>query len=167
MQNSVQTKVFKPNQRIEFLEERYNLIGWIILLSGVFFLIIEFYIVAISIILGLGGICYVLAFDKWNKIEKPKGSFPFELVFREEEIILGGLVYRLSDIKITKLICYDYVGRSDTGFVFHVKYPKKSSGTWNHLCFIKGGKEYRLRFQIKSKTDSKEICAFKIKWGLG
>ncbi|MFD2037620.1 hypothetical protein ACFSKL_22690 [Belliella marina] len=166
MENSVQTKVFKPNQRIEFLEERYNLIGWIILLTGIFFLIIEFYIVGISIMLGLGGICHVLAFDKWNKIEKPKGSFPFELVFREEEISLGGLVYRLSDIKITKLICYDYVGRSGTGFVFHVKYPKKSCGTWNHLWFTKDEKEYKLRFQIKSKADSKEISAIKIKWGL-
>ncbi|AFL82759.1 hypothetical protein Belba_0088 [Belliella baltica DSM 15883] len=41
MINSIETYVFKPNSKAGFLEERFNLIGWIILLISILFLIIE------------------------------------------------------------------------------------------------------------------------------
>lgn len=166
MNNPIQTYVFKPNSKAEFLEERFNLIGWIILLVSILFLIIEFYLVAIVTMVALAMVCYTMAFFRWNRLEKPKGSFPIDLVFYDSGITLGGMDYKLENIKVKKLICYDYVGRPDTGFVFHAKYPKKSCGTWNHFWFESNGKEYRLRFQIKSKADSKEITSIKIKWKL-
>ncbi|MCH7402664.1 hypothetical protein ACFOUP_05065 [Belliella kenyensis] len=166
MKNSIQTYVFKPNSKAEFLEERFNLIGWIILLSSILFLILEFYLVAIVVMVSLSMVCYTMAFFRWNRLEKPKGSFPIDLVFYDDRITLGGMDYKLENIKVKKLICYDYVGRPDTGFVFHAKYPKKSCGTWNHFWFESYGKAYQLRFRISNEIDSCRLTAIKEKWKL-
>lgn len=160
-----QSHIFKPSERNNFLEERWNLLGWISILLFILLLILEVYWVAFMVTFLLGLVCYGLAFSRWNSLEKPKGSFPLSLAVCLSKIEIGGVVYPMNELKITKLVCYDYKGRSTMGYVFFAQYPMKSSGTWNHLWFKHNRKEYQLRFLIESQRHAQQLMNIEAELG--
>lgn len=161
-----QSHIYKPGERNVLLEERWNLLGWTSILLFVLFLLLEIYWIAFMIVCLLGLICYGLAFSRWNTIEKLKGSFPLSLTVCLSKIEIGGVIHPMVELKITKLVCYDYKGRSAMGNVFFAYYPTKSNGTWNHLWFIHHEKEYRLRFLIESPRHAQQLMEIKAALGI-
>lgn len=160
-----QSHIYKPSERNVFLEERWSLLGWLAFLLFVLFLILEVYWAAFTIVFLLGLVCYGLAFYRWNTLEKPKGSFPFSLTICLDKIEIGGVVYPFAELKITKLVCDDYKGRSTIRHVFFAQYPMRSNGTWNHLWFSHMQKEYRLRFLIESPRHAQQLMNIKAELG--
>ena len=158
--------IFYPNEQINLLEERKNLIGWIFLLIIILFFVLEFFWVALSSAALVSIICYGLAIDRWNKLEKLNGSLPLRLAINEREIRIGDKAFVLNELRIEKLICYDYKGRITFSYVFLAQYPQISNGTWNHLSFIHKNKEYQFRFLINSEKHSKQLEEIKRNIGL-
>jgi hypothetical protein len=166
MSEIVQAHVFKPSEQLELLDKRKNLIGWFFVLLAVLLFILDYAFVGLAIGLSIFSICYFQAFLKWGQKEKVFGSFPVKLNFYSDRFNLDGEVFRIDEVKITKLICYDYEGRDNTGYVFLVKYPMRSSGSWNHLSFITNGQEVTMRFRLRSFLDSKKLEDLKRHWGI-
>lgn len=161
-----QSHIFKPSERSIFLEERWNLLGWMSILLFFLFLILEVYWPAFTIMFFLSMTCYGLAISRWNTLEKPKGSFPLSLTINLSSIQIGDKAFPMNALKVTKLSCYDYKGRSTMGYVFAARYPMKSNGTWNHLWFVHERKEYRLRFLIESEPQAQQLTVIKAKLGI-
>ena len=161
-----QSHIFKPSERSIFLEERWNLLGWMSILLFFLFLILEVYWLALSIIFSLSVVCYGLAVSRWNTLEKPNGSFPLSLTINLRSIQIGDKTFPMNALKVTKLSCYDYKGRSTMGYVFAAQYPMKSNGTWNHLWFVHERTEYRLRFLIESEPHARQLIEIKAKLGI-
>ncbi|MGY6523643.1 MAG: hypothetical protein ACXIUD_18075 [Mongoliitalea sp.] len=166
MSEIVQAHVFKPSERLELLDKRKNLIGWVFVLLAALLFILDHAFIGLAIGLSIFAVCYFQAFLKWGQKEKVFGSFPVKLNFYPDGFSLDGEIFRIDEIKITKFICYDYEGRDDIGYVFVVKFPMRSSGSWNHLSFISNGREVTMRFRLRSELDSKKLTELKIRWGI-
>ena len=123
----------------------------------ILFFVLEFFWVALSLAALLSIICYGVAIDRWNKPEKLNGSLPLRLAINEKEIRIGDKAFGLNELRIEKLICYDYRGKTTFSYVFLAQYPQLSNGTWNHLNFIHKNKEYRFRILINSGKYSKQL----------
>ncbi|WP_425636525.1 hypothetical protein ACPUEN_14025 [Algoriphagus yeomjeoni] len=158
--------VFKPSERLESLEERRNLISWLILLIAVLFFVLELIYPAFIIIFGLIiGNLWLLA-TRTNKYAKVNGSFPFKISIAPNEIIVGEKNFPMNEIRVQKIICYDYRGRKVLEYALMLRYLVKSNGTYNHIWFSHNNKEYRLRFRVDSKKHMEELEEIKKELGI-
>lgn len=149
--------IFKPSERKNQLEERKNLIGGITFLLIILFFVLEIYWIMISLTIILFGTCYLVAFDRWNRLEQLNGSFPLSLTISRGEIRVGNKAFPMNEVRINKLTYFDYKGRSTTGYIFFVRYVKRSNGTWNHLWFNHQQSEYQLRFRVDNQHHLKQL----------
>lgn len=167
MSKEFNTYIFKPNKGLESLEERKDLIAWIVLLLGVLFFLLEYYTPAIIIMFSIGILNLWILFTQTNRYPPLNGSFPFSLKITKDQITIGDKVFKTNDIEIERIICLDYKGRTTIEYAMFFEYAARSNGVNNHLWFISNNNEYRLRFRVDSEKHMRELEEIKIELGLG
>ena len=168
MKTQFESHIYEIDENKKVLNERTDLIFWIILLLMILFIVIEWIwmaIIAISVILVSA---IVTMITRWGVIEPLNGNFTKDLVINENEIIVGDVCYPVSELRIRRITTDDYHGLSTTGYSFYARYPMKSNGTSNHLRFVYKGQDFKYQFRIRGKSHLEQLEELKnnirIKW---
>ncbi|MFK7952536.1 MAG: hypothetical protein AB8B73_06790 [Ekhidna sp.] len=168
MKTIFKSYIFEINEDKEILDERWDLIGWIILGLIFLFVIIEWLWMALLALFIILATTILITIKRWGVIEPLNGNFTKDLVITENEIIVGGSSYKISELRIRRITTDDYHGLSTVNHKFFARYPSKSNGTFNHLWFVYKNQNFKYRFRIRGKTQLEQLEElkknFKIKW---
>ncbi|WP_420317326.1 hypothetical protein [Ekhidna sp.] len=150
-----EASVYRESHRRKVIEERNNLIGYILIGVSILLILIDFHILGFSIGVSVFAYYFIWAFIRWNKPEPARGSFPFKMIITENGIQLGQKLYPFSEISVLKFSITDYKRQLRNELIGFAKYPTKSNGTRNQLHFTYQNSLYKIRFRLDHK---KHFC---------
>lgn len=168
MKTNFKSYIFEVDEDKKVLDERWDLIGWIILGLMFLFVIIEWLWMALLALFIILATTILITIKRWGVIEPLNGTFTKDLVITENEIIVGDSNYPVSELRIRRITTDDYHGLSTVNHKFFARYPSKSNGTSNDLWFVHKDQDFKYRFRIRGKTHLEQLEELKknfiIKW---
>lgn len=161
MEQVFKTYTYEPNKNLQGKRNYNSLIILVIALFGLGLMFLEFYRIGAIIMFPSIVILGFMRFATLGKTQSLEGELVHPLLISKEEIRIRNQVFKIDEIEIIKLNCFQYRNQLGRHFSSGLNEHIKSNGAMNYLWFKSNGKDYKYYFRINSESHLNQILEIK------